>query len=484
MKFTIFKRMMSGYAVIMVMVLFMGIYVTLKLNQMADINHKIAKVDGVMITLGEQLLEILFSQVGFERKYLIAGDPDFSREFHGTRTLFEEDLLRMDHLADSEAAKAWVDDVKIGYARYLQLFEEEEQLIARGEPYPRTEYVEEKERLVAHIAKTLRDLIRNARSERDGKLALSSRISFRVARVSVVAAGLTVLFGVIISFLITRNIARPISVLGHKTREIASGKFHRISSIASPPEIQELATDFNAMSERLQELDAMKLDFISHVSHELRTPLTSIKAASAMLLEGTFRSAPESREELLMIIRDECDRLIGAVNRILDISRMDAKMMDYHFADCALFPILQRAVLKLAPLAQRKNIDLELEPAQELPPVRIDPDRIAQVMENLLGNALKFTPEGGRVTVFVHPMDGEKGFVQVYVADSGCGIPREDLARIFERFKRIDRGRETGMGTGLGLAIVKHIIADHGGKLWVRSAPGKGSTFSFALPVA
>jgi two-component system, NtrC family, sensor histidine kinase GlrK len=484
MKFTIFKRMVAGYAVIMVMVLFMGIYVILKLNEMTDINHKIAKVDGVMITLGEQLVEVLFSQVGFERKYLIAGDPDFSREFHRTRTLFEEDVERMGHLADSETTKAWVDQVKAAYARYLRLFEEEEQLIARGEPFPRREYTEEKERLVAEIEKTLRDLIKTARSERDGKLAQSSRISFRAARVTLVAAGLTVLLGIVISLLITRNIARPISILGHKTREIASGRFHRISSIASPPEIKDLASDFNAMSERLQELDAMKLDFISHVSHELRTPLTSIKAASSMLLEGTFRSTPESREELLAIIRDECDRLIGAVNRILDISRMDAKMMDYHYSECTLLPILQRAVLKLAPLAQRKKIDLELEPVRELPPVRIDPDRIAQVMENLLGNALKFTPEGGKVSVFVYPMDGEERFVQVYVTDSGCGIPREDLARIFERFKRIDRRRETAMGTGLGLAIVKHIISDHGGKLWVRSAPGKGSTFSFALPVA
>ena len=484
MKFTIFKRMISGYAVIMVMVLFMGVYITLKLNQMTEINHKIAKVDGVVITVGEQLLEILFSQVGFERKYLIAGDPDFYREFHRTRALFKEDLERLEGLSDSETAETLMDEVKTFYDRYLLLFEEEMQLIARGERFARMEYTEEKDRLVGEIEKRLRELIGKARSERDGKLALSSRISFRAARVTVIAAGLTVLLGIVISFFITRDIARPISLLGQKTKEIASGRFHRIAGIASPPEIQELTSDFNAMSERLQELDAMKLDFISHVSHELRTPLTSIKAASSMLIEGTFRSTPESREELLVVIRDECDRLIGAVNRILDISRMEAKMMDYHYSKCALLPILQRSVLKLAPLAQKKKIDLELKPVPELPMVRIDPDRIAQVIENLLGNALKFTPEGGKVRIFVYPMEGEENFVQVYVADSGRGIAREDLARIFERFKRIDKGRETSMGTGLGLAIVKHIIADHGGKLWVRSAPGKGSTFSFAVPAA
>jgi len=106
------------------------------------------------------------------------------------------------------------------------------------------------------------------------------------------------------------------------------------------------------------------------------------------------------------------------------------------------------------------------------------------VMENLIGNALKFTPERGKVTVSVYHTKGQENFLQVYVTDSGCGILKQDLKRIFERFKRIERGRETTIGTGLGLSIVKHIIADHGGKLWVRSAPGKGSTFSFALPVA
>lgn len=484
MKFTIFKRMISGYAVIMVMVLFMVIYVTLKLNQMTRINHQIAKVDGVIITVGEQLLEVLFSQVGFERKYLIAGDPDFYREFHRTKALFEENIERLAALADSDTRRGWIDEILATYTRYVSLFEQETQLVASNEPFPRREYREEKERIVGTIEKSLRDLIINARSERDETLTLSSKISYRAARVTLIAAGLTVLLGVVISFLITRSIARPISLLGHKTKEIALGRFHRISNIASPPEIRELASNFNAMSERLQELDTMKLDFISHVSHELRTPLTSIKAASSMLLDGTFKRTPRGRGDLLEIIRDECDRLIGAVNRILDISRMEANMMDYHYVECAVLPILQRTVLKLAPLAQRKKIDLELKPVPELPMVRIDPDRIAQVVENLLGNALKFTSEGGKVTVFAHPMVEEGSFVQVYVADSGCGIPKEYLVRIFERFKRIDRGRETAIGTGLGLAIVKHIITDHGGRLWVGSAPGKGSTFSFALPVA
>lgn len=484
MKFTIFKRMISGYALIVLMVLFTGIYVTLKLNQMTEINHRIAKVDGVTIALGEQLLEILFSQVGFERKYLIAGDPDFADEFYRSKALFVEHMQELVDLPNSLTAKGWIDEINRFYTRYVSLFEEEKDLVVKGKDFPRREYMEEKERIVGEIESTLRDLVRDARSQRNEQLAVSSRITTRALRVTAVAAVLTVLLGISISFLLTRNIARPISRLARTTKEIASGKFRKISDIASPPEIKELASDFNAMSERLQELDKIKLDFFSHISHELRTPLTSIKAASSMLFDGTFKITPERREELSVIIRDECDRLIASVSRILDISRMEAKMMDYHYSECDLLPVVQRAVLKLVPLAQKKKIDLELKPVPELPMVRIDPGRIAQVMENLIGNALKFTPERGKVTVSVYHTKGEEDFLQVYVTDSGCGILKQDLKRIFERFKRIEKGRETTMGTGLGLSIVKHIIADHGGKLWVRSAPRKGSTFSFALPVA
>ena len=484
MRFTIFKRMASGYALIMLMVIFMGIYVTLKLNQLTEINYKIARVDGAMISMGEHLLESLFSQAGFEMKYLVSGDPDFYKEFCSRKDLFTETMEKVAALADSADQKQWADHITVHYHAYIALFEKESSLPAKDNRPPRKAYLEEREDIVNRVDETLRSLIRNVRLKRDKKVELSGRISHRAIRVTGVTAALTILLGIFISLYITRSIGRPISLLGQKTKEIASGKFQRISDIQSPPEIKQLAQDFNFMSERLEQLDSMKLDFISHVSHELRTPLTSIKASSSMLLEGAFDDSPERQNELLAIIHDECDRLIAAVNRILDISRMEAGMMDYQFMEGELPPIVQKTVLKLAPLAQRKNIDLELMPFPELPLVRLDTDRVMQVLENLLGNALKFTPPGGKVMVSLSSKKDEGDFVQVSISDTGSGIPREHLAQIFERFKRIEMGRETTMGTGLGLSIVKHIVADHGGKIWVRSAPGKGSTFSFALPVA
>ncbi|MDH3827471.1 MAG: cell wall metabolism sensor histidine kinase WalK, partial [Desulfobacterales bacterium] len=261
------------------------------------------------------------------------------------------------------------------------------------------------------------------------------------------------------------------------------GKFEKIRDISSPPEIKELADDFNLMCERLKELDEMKIDFISHVSHNLRTPLTAIKEATGMLIEGTYADTPEKQRELLAITEEECERLINSVTRILDLSRMEAKMMDYQLKESDLMPVIQKSLLKLAPIARREKIDLELKPPPDLPPAKIDVERISQLMENLIGNALKFSSEGGKVVLSVYVRNYGKQFLEVSVADTGCGIPNENLERIFDKFKRIDRGRETDRGTGLGLSIAKHIIADHGGKIWAQSKLGEGSTFFFTLPV-
>jgi two-component system sensor histidine kinase GlrK len=270
--------------------------------------------------------------------------------------------------------------------------------------------------------------------------------------------------------------------LKEKTKEVAKGRYPQPLNILSPPEIKDLATAFDTMCERLRELDDMKKDFISHVSHKLRTPLTAIQEASSMLLEGVFTRAPDKEYELFSIIKDECKRLIDEVNRILDLSRMEAGMMDYHFETCGIIPIIQKIVLKLTPLGQKKGVDFEVNLRDELPLVRIDQERITQVVEELLGNALKFTAGEDKITISA--LTNKTGMLEVSVADTGCGIPEKELERVFDKFKRIEGGRAAARGTGLGLSIAKHIITVHGGQIWAGSEPKKGSVFSFTLPAS
>jgi two-component system sensor histidine kinase GlrK len=273
-------------------------------------------------------------------------------------------------------------------------------------------------------------------------------------------------------------------LLQKKTKEIAQGKYEKIPPINAPPEIKALADDFNTMSDKLRSLDEMKVDFINHVSHELRTPLTAIKEASSMLMEGTYNDDADKHHQLLTITQEECERMINSVNRMLDLSRMEANMMEYRFIKCNLMPVIKHSVKKLIPIARRKNIHLDLKPSPELPAVKIDEERIGQVLENLVANALKFTLNGGRIIIQAVQLNSRKNFICVAVSDTGVGINAEHLQIIFDKYSRVQADRHKAKGSGLGLSIAKCIIEDHGGQIWATSEPGKGSTFYFALPVA
>jgi two-component system sensor histidine kinase GlrK len=483
MKLTILKRLIFGYATIMLLVVFLGGYVSLQQNKLNRFVREIASVDGLTIDLTERLSNKLFSQVRFEKKYLISQDQDFYQQFWDILKQLTQDMERLESLLTTEVDKKVFSEVKQFYNNYVDLFMEEVRTAMKDRNYPRRKFQEGKDKLVDGINERLESIMKIARSNRDAKIQESGRMSHQALKITYITIGLAIIVSISISFYNTRSINRPILLLQRRTKDIARGEFNKIRGISSPPEIKELADDFNLMCERLKELDEMKKDFISHVSHNLRTPLTAIKEATSMLIEGTYADTPAKQQELLSITKEECERLIDSVNQILDLSRMEAKMMDYQLEESDLLPVIQKSVLKLAPIALRKKIELELKPPSDLPLVKIDAERISQLMENLIGNALKFSSEGGKVVLSVNVKNYDKQFVEVAVTDTGCGIPKENLKRIFDKFKRIERGRETDRGTGLGLSIAKHIIADHGGKIWAQSTLGKGSTFFFTLPV-
>jgi two-component system sensor histidine kinase GlrK len=468
----------------MLLVIFQGAYVTLKLNQLNRITHAIISVEGAGIRLTENLIEALLSQESFEKKYIISRDQDFYKQFWEIREHFSKDLERLSSLIAASEKKTLFSGVREKYDQYVSLVEEEFKFTGADQNDSYEELQIRKEKIVDEINWKLGGIIQMTRQARDGKLRTSSQISSRVSKITAVTAAMVIAIGVLISFLNTRSINNPVRLLQEKTKEISEGRFEELPSISSPPEIKELVDAFNLMCERLKELDEMKADFVSHVSHELRTPLTAIKEASSMLLEGVFLSTPEKQNALLTIIREECERLIKSINSILDLSSMEARVMDYYFRQYRLIPIIEGTALKFSPIALRNKISLELRLSPDVSMVRADEDRITQVIENLLGNALKFTPEGGRVIVSARPKKNHSEYVEVCVSDTGRGIPEEDVEKIFDKFKRIDAGGETARGTGLGLSIAKHIIAAHGGKIWVESKPGNGSAFFFTLPVA
>lgn len=235
------------------------------------------------------------------------------------------------------------------------------------------------------------------------------------------------------------------------------------------------------MCSKLQEIDKMKSDFFSLMSHELRTPLTTIKESTNLFIEGLNGGETiDKKKRLLAIINEECNRLINLVNSLLDLSKMEAGMIEYNFTQADIVSLIKKVTLEMEPLAKTKNIKILTKTNNRLPPVKADCDRLLLAMRNLMGNALKFTPNGGNVSISAQP--NEHGLM-VSVADTGIGISEEKLSVIFDKYKQATLASPNKIvGSGLGLFIVKEIINAHGGEVWAKSTLGKGSTFTFVLP--
>ena len=228
---------------------------------------------------------------------------------------------------------------------------------------------------------------------------------------------------------------------------------------------------------RIRRLETVRRDFVSNLSHELRTPLASLKALAETLQEGALEDPPAARR-FVDQIHIEVDALTQMVNELLELSKIESGRFSLDRSPVAAHDLLNSASRRMQVQAERANISLRVECADDLPNVEVDSQRLEQVLVNLIHNAVKFTRPGGEVILCAEPSPGEVRFA---VQDTGVGIPSDEVPRIFERFYRVDKSR-TGTGTGLGLSIARHIVEAHGGKIWAESKEGQGSTFYFTIP--
>jgi len=231
---------------------------------------------------------------------------------------------------------------------------------------------------------------------------------------------------------------------------------------------------------REREIDRMKSEFVSMVSHELRTPLTSIKGYVDLLQADQVGTLNATQREFLNIVKANTDRLVQLINDLLDLSRIEARRIELQRQPLDLPRLVEGVVATLQPQLRAKQQELLLDLPPDLPPAWGDPDRVIQILTNLVSNAHKYTPAAGKITITAR---AQEAWVRVDVADTGIGLSREDQARLFSRFFRASSAARDVPGTGLGLAITRSLVELHGGDIWVESAPGQGSTFSFTLPV-
>jgi two-component system sensor histidine kinase BaeS len=278
--------------------------------------------------------------------------------------------------------------------------------------------------------------------------------------------------------LLARAVARPVAELTAAAQDVAGGDLGRQVPIASHDEVGRLSRAFNEMIVRLKQARQVQTDFVANVSHELRTPLTSIKGTVETLREGAVDDVAV-RDHFLATVESETDRLIRLVNDLLLLSRVDSDALQLHGRPLDLEEVVRVAVERLVPLAQARGVAVQVAGSPGLPRVQADPDRLAQVLVNLLDNAIKYSPAGGVVTVRVD-RQGER--VQVQVQDQGPGIPAGELDRVGERFYRTDKARSRAEGgSGLGLSIARALVEAHRGELRIESREGTGTTVTVEL---
>lgn len=288
----------------------------------------------------------------------------------------------------------------------------------------------------------------------------------------------------IVSGFFARQVVHPVSEMVTAAQKIAEGNYRsrvRVPAKQEPEDMDELAQlalRFNQMAYRLDQIETMRRRLIGDVAHELRTPLTTIKG----YMEGLMDGVVPANEETYLRVHQEADRLQRLVMDLQELSQVEANSVQFNFKSTSIAGLIRAAQERLQRQYDDKNVGLTIDISAPLPLVEVDADRIQQVLTNLIGNALQYTPEGGQVTVHAKVSGNE---VVVSVQDNGIGISAEHIPHIFDRFYRVDKSRaRAGGGSGIGLTIAKQLIESHGGRIWAESEGAhKGSTFYFALPV-
>lgn len=296
-----------------------------------------------------------------------------------------------------------------------------------------------------------------------------------VAWAVIVALGISAIVGL----LLARSIAGPVQEMQRVAATLAAGRLSERVPVRTRDELGDLARSLNYMAGELERLDATRRAFVADASHELRTPVANLIVA-VEALKATLEHDPRHASALIGDVERESYRLRDLVERLLDLSLVESGRLPLSLESVAVGPLVERAVTPFRPRAEAAGLALDVEISPHVAPIRADAVRTEQVLTNLLDNAVKFTPRGGRITVRAAE---ERGQVVISVADTGPGIPEAEMVHLFDRFYKVDKARSGGRGgAGLGLAIAKRLLEAQGGSISAHSREGGGTAFAVTFP--
>ncbi len=306
---------------------------------------------------------------------------------------------------------------------------------------------------------------------------------------------LALVVSIVLAIIVTRSVTKPMQHVAQAAQKIAAGDYNQSVPVEGPIEFKEVAVNFNQMAQQVRTTQQSQRDFLANVTHELKTPLTSIQGFAQAIRDGAA-GEPEAMRKSAGIIYDEATRMNRLVMELLELARIESGQIVMRHEPVQIDLVLRGVIDRLALRAQSSDVHLQTEIAADIPAMVGDGDRLAQVFNNLIDNALKHTPSGGKIVVTARSISGSSAVkrgtlralegVEITVADTGSGIPPEDLSRIFERFYQIDKSRTRSKegSLGLGLAIVEEIVTAHGGTIQAESIVGLGTKFVVWLPRA
>jgi two-component system sensor histidine kinase GlrK len=479
-RLTIFWRIMLAQFSLIALIVVVNFYALSQLHQLTILSEAILTTDSASIEEEKRLLRIFLAQMRSAEKFVLFQDKAFHNQFVEGNSHFAESVGKIAMLIGSPRERDLLEQIRNLHGQYAASLVP----AAMRKPTASRDRAELSDAITARVNELIR-----LREEAIAQKTAAARDQSAVA--AHVVSWLT--FGgiglaILLAFLHARSVSRPLKKLAQELWLVGKGEFQRYLDIQSPEEIGELAHAFNWMAARLAKLDEMKEDFIAHISHELRTPLTAVREGTTLLWEEIPGPLTTSQRDIVNVVRSHSERLYRFLSSVLDLSKMDAGMMEYIQGPSDLSALLDRSAQTVQLTAQRKGIRLEVICPTPLPLLHLDEGRMQQVLDNLLTNAMKFTPEGGivRVTATLKEKQEEAGgvrWVEVRVSDTGAGISPEESERIFHKFYQSPHHQsQRERGTGLGLAIARHIVEAHGGKIWVESQLSKGSTFILLLP--
>ncbi len=411
------------------------------------------------------ILEAVIALRRLEARYAVLRDPAYLRIFRERVASIDADLQRLDRLLSTPDEHETLAQARAYLADYGRLGE-------RGAPVPPVG-------ALAHIPLevALERLYAESESELRGRQAAAHTLNETSRLIALAGLAASVVLGLSVSLFALWRIARPLRRLRAAAEEVARRDFSRPIPVLGRDEVADLALAFNQMAAKLGELDALKAEFFAAISHDLRTPLAAIRLSADLLHREVTWALDTRQRQQVERIRASSVRLIGLVNQLIDLGSLRAGKLRLDLEQADLRDVVARSVEEVRPLAEQRKLQLEVAIPETVPAVPVDVRRIQQVLVNLLGNSIRFTREGGRVSASA---EREGTAVVVKVKDTGIGIPSHLVAQVFEPYEQAHRGQG---GTGIGLAVVKGLVEAHGGRVWVESEEGRGSCFTFTLPL-